>query len=92
MKIEKLDNGRTRYTPTLRYGQLGDMATEWWTEEDWEKWRKQCKKWKEEGLLGKEYQVTIELQDNAELDEPLELPITPTYQFLIFDISNEDKV
>jgi hypothetical protein len=40
-------------------GYLGDFETEWWTEEDWRKYRQDVKRLKREGIFGKPITNTI---------------------------------
>lgn len=62
-------------------GYLGDMATEWWTEEDWREYnrrgpaRERFNRWyigwlKRNGHFGEEYELKFTLVYNPALDEP----------------------
>ena len=57
---EKKDMSRMK-TITLHthIGQLGDQATNWWTEKDWEQWRKEVRRMKKEGTFGKPIDITF---------------------------------
>lgn len=81
-------------------GSLGDMQTEWWTDEDWDRWEKKCEEWIQQGVFGKEVEYfflcnpqkeldwwkMMELEDKKEEHLPKE-----SYKFIIFDVSNESK-
>jgi len=50
-------------------GQLpGEMATEWWTEKDWEDWRKHVEELKESGEYGKEVECVLYIKKHPMLD------------------------
>lgn len=56
------------YTGKFKKGYLGDFATEWWTEKDWEKHRKEVEEMKRDGTYGEEYEATITMSYHPILD------------------------
>ena len=42
-----------------KIGQLGDLATEYWTDKDWEAWRKEVKRMKKDGTYMKPVKLTF---------------------------------
>ena len=62
-------------------GYPGDMVTEWWTDEDWKKWKEDAPnrerrnkeyidKLKAEGRFGEEYYTSLFLVPNPMYDDP----------------------
>ncbi len=85
----------------LRSQYPGGQATEWWTEEDWEKWRASLperKAWDEayiaklhaEGRFGEEYHLTLKLQHNPMFDDlPAGGSFLTSYRMVFLDFDNE---
>lgn len=102
-----MDNLKTYKIPqkagiTDLKGFLGDMATEWWTADDWAKWESEAPEreaWnkqyvedlKAKGEYGKEYDLTISLVSHPLFDEPSH-PISLSSSTLhIIDLGNDEK-
>lgn len=85
----------------VKLGTLGDMQTEWWTEQDWENWKVYCDQLEKEGKLGEEveynylYDPEIERKwwesMGVKVKEAPSVPPKESYIFLIFDVSNEEN-
>lgn len=74
-------------------GAIGDMTTEWWTEEDWKRHKENIKELRVSGEYGKEIEICYELEHCPALDDPQIIFNTgkdkSTAQFLIFDVAND---
>lgn len=71
-------------------GQLGDFATEWWTESDWVDWGAYIKRLKEIGEYGKEYKVNFKIQHDLLYDEHIKYSkATESYRI---DFLNMSKI
>jgi hypothetical protein len=79
-------------------GYLGDLATEWWTDKDWEKWNagaEEREKWnenyikelKEKDEFGKEYDLEMHLQENSLFDTPKIGQPIESYKMIFLDLS-----
>jgi hypothetical protein len=64
------DGDMTHYRTIQHEGYLGDFATEWWTEEDWNKHNKYVEELKAKGTYGKPWICELVLKDNPEYDRP----------------------
>jgi len=73
----------------------GDMATEWWTDLDWQKWHDELperkrkdeeyiKELKEKGEYGKEYNLNFSLVSHPLFDEPKDTTRKPLISSSIF--------
>lgn len=83
-------------------GSLGDMATEWWTQDDWDKWKAAAPEreaWnkqyiedlKSKGEFGKEYDLTISIVPHPLFDEPINTPSFSSSTLTIIDFSKDEK-
>ena len=74
----------------LKKGYLGDFATEWWTEKDWEEHRKYVEELKASGEYGKEVEVTLNLKENPVFDmQPTHIhgvKCSESYKMIIIDM------
>ena len=75
-----------------KLGHVGDMATEWWDEQDWKNHRKRVTELKASGEYEKEVDICYTLSHCPELDDThiLRDKIESgkcTAQFLVFDVS-----
>jgi len=78
------------YRTILHEGGLGDMATEWWTQEDWDEYSKFIKKLKARGTYGKPYICEITLKHIPEYDVPQNPEFKKSlesYSFVMLDFS-----
>lgn len=66
-----MENNFTTYKTIGKKGYLGDFATEWWTEKDWENHHKYIEELKTSGEYGKEVEIEITLMDNPLYDKKL---------------------
>lgn len=65
-------------------------ATDWWTEEDWEKHKQNVKRLEAEGRLGEEEEISITLKHFPAFDD-CRVPIqTTSAKFIILDLSKTD--
>lgn len=64
-----MNNKFTTYNFTIKKGSLGDFATEWWTEKDWEEYKKYIEEITADGTLGEEQEMSMTLMHIAELDD-----------------------
>lgn len=62
-------NNTTNYKVKSTVGQLGDFATEYWTEADHAAWGKQVEEWKASGEFGKPFTIEMTLIHNPDLDD-----------------------
>jgi len=74
-------------------GQLGDMAAEWWTQEDWDKWNKQVEAWKADGTYGQKSTVNLTIVKNPAFDDirptNKELPID-SHRMIFLNLEDND--
>ena len=75
----------TTYSGKVKLGCVGDMATEWWTDEDWKEHKKYVDELKASGEYGKEVDISITLRNCPELDAPM-IKRTMSAKMLIFEI------
>lgn len=71
MNIEKQGKYTTYKNIKVIKGVLGDYATEWWNQEDWDKWNKQVAEWKADGTYGKVSYVNMTFLHNSMFDDPI---------------------
>jgi len=77
----------------------GDMATEWWTSEDWKKWDEYVEKLKRDGDFGKETESTILLRPHPFFDNNHALALDPEniekHEFIplnnLLNLNNHEK-
>lgn len=60
-----------RYRNIVHEGYLGDFATEWWTQEDWDKHNKRVEQLKADGTYGKPWICDLLLKPHPEFDAPI---------------------
>ena len=66
----------------------GDQCVEWWTEEDWDKWREYVEELKASGEYGKEEEVSLSVWEDPVFDKPREqVPVKESYSYHILDLS-----
>ena len=81
-----------KYIFKCKKGYVGDFATEWWTQEDWDNYNKLVKEYKADGTYGEEFEVQVELKHNPLLDNlSISSSPTTTTEFRIFDLSKNGK-
>jgi len=85
-----MENNYVTYQIDTFKGALGDFATEWWTEEDWNKWKKYIEELKVSGELGKPITLYMSLIPFPELDTPInfEQKDASTCKFIIIDLND----
>jgi len=64
------EDGFVEYRTISKEGQLGDFATEWWDEKDWEEHRKCIKDLEKRKVYGKPFIFTLILKEFPEFDYP----------------------
>lgn len=57
-------------TTTVYKGILGDLSTEWWTQEDWDDHNKRVEEYKADGTYGEPIEVSISYIPNPTFDTP----------------------
>lgn len=69
-------------------GYLGDFVTEWWTDKDWEKYKKYVDECIADGTYGEEFEVNLQLETCTEFDAPIKSS-TPveSYKVVILDFN-----
>jgi hypothetical protein len=76
---------------TIQYtGILGDFATEWWDEDDWNEYREEIRKLKEVGEYGKPHIIELTIKHCPLFDNKLsynELPLE-SHRMVFLDMSN----
>jgi len=80
-------NNTTTYKVKTTVDQLGDFATEYWTEKDHAAWDKQIEEWKASGEFGKPFTVEMTLIHNLNLDDQTVRPTLTSLAFEILDFS-----
>jgi len=87
--VIKEENNTTRYRTILYEGYLGDFATEWWTQKDWEEHEKRVVELKRKGIYGKPWICDLTIKNFPEFDNPTRLSnkSTESYRFTIIDFS-----
>lgn len=89
--IEKLwDATRPKlstYTLNSKLGLLGDFATEWWTQEDWDKHELYIDKLKREGTYLFPVTYKVSLVHNPDYDDRSLLPAVTSASFTMLDFS-----
>lgn len=89
-------NGKlTTYKSIVHEGYLGDFATEWWTEKDYEDHRKFVEESKARGTYGKPSICELSLLGCPQFDEPNHGVISGkplmSYSFELIDLSGKGK-
>jgi hypothetical protein len=84
-------NNTTTYKVKTTVGQLGDFATEYWTEEDHAACNKQLEEWKASGEFGKPFTIEMTFIHNLELDARSLSPCLTSSRFEIFDFGKQIK-
>jgi hypothetical protein len=87
---------RIKHTFKHKLGSLGDIGSEWYTEEDWQRHREYVEDVKKSGDYLKEVDVSYDLEYFPQLDDSNVVfgskDGKQTAQFLIFDVSEESKI
>lgn len=78
-----------KYTITVYKGYLGDFEAEWWTEEDWNNYRKEIEELKRTGEYGKAYEVSLTIQHNPLFDQPSPIN-SSSCRYEIIDLSKNN--
>jgi hypothetical protein len=77
------------YKVKVKLGTIGHMATEWWTQEDWDKHAEYVEKLKAEGNYLKEEEFTISLIPCPIFDNVQSIPTDKNkYSFKFLNFSN----
>lgn len=90
-RVQKNLDGTTTYRSLQYNGALGDFATEWWTEKDWENHRKEIEKMKADGTYMKPFISSMTMQHNPMFDEPNKPKGKMSFSFEIMDMSKLKK-
>ena len=83
----------TTYRNILYKGQLGDFATEYWTQKDWDKHNQYVDKLKADGTYGEPWICELTLLHDPVFDE-IQHPKNTTmesYEYKLIDLSNNGK-
>jgi hypothetical protein len=79
----------TKYKVTAANGSIG-YGTEWWTQEDWDKWNKTVERMKKDGTYGQLTTYDVELVHNPVYDTPRRsFPTIKTCRIDILDFSKK---
>ena len=73
------------YTRKILKGSVGDFATEWWTEEDWERHRKYVEELKASGEYLQPIEISLTVKECPLLDSIQTK--SENYKFILLDLS-----
>lgn len=82
------------YRTILKEGYLGDFATEWWTQEDYDRHAKHVEELKAKGTFGKPWICDLTLKHNPLYDEPSKIlpdKSLESYRMTIIDLSTGES-
>lgn len=68
MKVIREDDTWITYEVECLNGALGDMATEWWTQEDWDKHEKRVEEMTAGGTYLQPYTAELTIMKNEKID------------------------
>jgi len=73
------------YNAKIKLGTAGDMSTQWWTQEDWDKHTKYVEQLKLDGRYLKEEEFSLTMEHIPEFDDIK--TVKSNYSFKIIDFS-----
>ena len=80
--------GFKTYKHTFKKGYgPGAQASEWWTDEDWRKWKEYVQRCKDDGTYGDEFEIELHLKHHSLFDNPPSEG-KEEHNFVLLDMSN----
>ena len=76
---------------TVYKGIVSDMATEWWTEADWEKHRAFVEECKKDGTYGEPIEYELSFNPMPEFDDPVDDVKPNSHRFILLDMSKHNS-